>query len=181
MGGSPSAPAPVQQDNSMMIALLQQQIQQSAAAQRAAEEAAKRAAEEQRQSLIRSEDTSAGQRAAQSQTAASETLARLNTQQELSDEASKKKMEDQYTAEGMAATGGGYDYNKARQEALGYLGAASPFLSSTAANAAASPYAMNPAMTTAGTVNQGFGGTQNKTNKNVFAMPNSQGLTFGGS
>lgn len=172
---------PADNSGAMMMALLESQAQQAAASQRAAEEAAKRAAEEQKQAAIRSEDTAAAQRVTQSQTAASEALARMNTEQQLSDEAAKKKLEDEYAAAGMAATGGGYDYNKARQEALGNLGSASPYLSATAYNLAASPSMMNPALTTAGTINEGFGGTKNKTNQNVFTLPNTQGLSFGGS
>ena len=170
-------------DNSgaMMMALLQQQSQKAAASQKAAEEAAKRSAEEQKQTAIRSEDTAAAQRVSQSQTSASEALARMNTEQKFSDEAAKKQLDEDYAAAGMAATGGGYDYNKARQDALGNLGSASPYLSATAYNLAASPSMTNPALTTAGNINEGFGGTQNKTNKNVFALPNTQGLSFGGS
>jgi hypothetical protein len=179
MGGSPPrAPKVPPQDNSMMMALLQLQQTQFAASQAAAKAAAEKAAEEQKQSLIRAEDAYAAQRDSQSETSASETLSRLNTQQELSDEAEKKKLEDRYAAEGMAATGGGYDYNKARQEALGNLGAASPYLSATAANLANSPSVMNPAMTT---INAGATGTDTKINKNVFSLPTTQGLTFGGS
>lgn len=180
-GGGVSYQMPADNSGAMMMQLLKQQSEQAAASQRAAEEAAKRAAEEQKQAAIRAEDTAAAQRMTQSQTAASETLARMNTEQKLSDEASKKKLDEDYAAAGMSATGGGFDYNKARQEALGNLGAASPYLSATAYNIAASPSMTNPALTTAGMINEGFGGSKNKTNQNVFTLPNTQGLSFGGS
>ena len=180
-GGGVTYKMPADNSGAMMMQLLKMQMEQASASQKAAEEAAKRAAEEQKQAAIRAEDTAAAQRATQSQTAASEMLSRLNTQQQLTDDAQRKKLEDQYAAEGMAATGGGYDYNKARQEALGNLGAASPYLSATAYNLAASPYTTNPAMTTAGTINDGTTGADTRINKNVFSLPNTQGLTFGGS
>ncbi len=180
-GGGVTYKMPADNSGAMMMQLLKMQMEQASASQKAAEEASKRAAEEQKQSAIRAEDVAAAQRSTQSQTAASEALSRLNTQQQLTDEAAKKKLDDQYAAEGMAATGGGFDYNKSRQEALGNLGAASPFLSSTAANLAASPFSMNPAMTTVGNINDGATGTDTRINRNVFSLPNTQGLTFGGS
>jgi hypothetical protein len=164
-------------NDAMFMALLQQQSALAAASQQAAKEAAAKAAEEQKQAAIRTEDIFAAQRVAQGQAAASDALSRLNTQGKLADEAKKKELDDSYNAAGYAATGGGYDYNKAREEALSNLGQAYPYLSRTSSNRAASPMLVNPALTTAATSSS----ENDKINKSTFSLPKTTGLLFGGS
>lgn len=159
MGGSKSQPQQKQAPTlDPMIAFMAMQQQQQAAQAAAAAEA-------QRQAQIQAQ-TQAGQQAQfQSETAARQSLADMNTAQQAQD---KSTLAAQPASNaGNAATGGGMDVNATRQASLQQMGA----------GAAA---AGQPTMTTAtGMANQGVGGTQQKVNQ--FATPTATGLTFGGS
>jgi hypothetical protein len=183
-GGGKSKPAPAP-DNSAMIALIQsqmaQQAEQFAAAQKAALEAEERATKAQEEAALRAENVSASEKMQQSFTNAQSNLANLEARQQLEDAQAQETAAQQYAAAGAAATGGGYDINAAREEALKNLGAASGTLPSTAANRAAMAAGSNPAMTTAASqlANMGAGGSAQR--QNVFTLPQAKNLTFGGS
>ena len=179
-GGSPP-PAP---DNSAMIALIQaqmaQQAQQFKDAQKLALDAEERARVTQEEAALRAENVGAGQMMQQSFSNAQSNLANLEAQQQLQDQQSKDTAAQQYAAAGASATGGGYDINAAREQALKNLGAASGTLPSTVANQGSMYNARNPAMNTAaGYANMGAGGTSQR--QNVFTLPQAKNLTFGGS
>ncbi len=185
MGGSGGGSPPPPPDNSAMIALIQsqmaQQAQQFKAAQTAALEAEERATAAQKEAALRAENVGAEQKMQQSFVNAQSSLGNLEARQQLMDEQAKDAATQQYAAAGMAATGGGYDINAAREEALRNLGAASGTLPQTAANRVSSSQAMNPAATTAATTlaNQQAGGTNQRAN--IFTLPQAKNLTFGGS
>ena len=172
-GGGQKAPKP-QPDNSMamMMAMMQMQIQ-------AAREAAAAAEKAQREAAIAADDRSAEQKMLQSTQSAADTLGRMQESQYLADQAALNKYKQEQEAAGTAATGGGFDINASRNAALANLGAASTTLPSTAANLAANPALINPALTTAESQNTGTGGTTQRTN--VFTLPNAEKLTFGGA
>lgn len=185
MGGSKGGGAPPPPDNSAMIALIQsqmaQQAQQFQAAQKAALEAEERATKAQEEAALRAENVSASEKMQQSFTNAQSNLANLEARQQLEDAQAQEAASQQYSAAGAAATGGGYDINAAREEALKNLGAAAGTLPSTAANRAAMARGSNPAMTTAASqiANAGAGGTAQR--QNTFTLPQAKNLTFGGS
>jgi hypothetical protein len=103
----------------------------------------------------------------------------MREMQSLEDTAAATKLRQEQEAAGAAATGGGFDVNAARNAALSNLGAAASTLPATAANLAANPAIVNPAMTTAQSLNTGAGGGTQRTN--VFTLPSTQNLTFGGA
>ena len=168
-------PAPQQQADNSMALMMEMMKQQQAAAAAAAAESARAA----REATISAENRYSGERQLQSVQGASDTLARMSEMQKLSDAAALDKAQKENLAAGMAATGGGYDINAARNAALANLGAASTTLPSTAANLAANPSLVNPALTTAASQNTGTGGTTQRTN--VFTLPSASQLTFGGA
>jgi predicted nucleic acid-binding Zn ribbon protein len=161
-------------DNS--AAIMQQMMQQQIAAAREAAAAAERA---QREAAIAAENRSAEQKMQQSTQSAADTLSRMQESQYLADQAALNRYKQEQEAAGTAATGGGFDINASRNAALANLGAASTTLPSTAANLAANPALINPALTTAESLNTGTGGTTQRTN--VFTLPNAEKLTFGGA
>lgn len=173
MGGRGGGGKPPK-DNSMamMMAMMQMQMQ-------AAQQAAAQAAEAQRQAAIRAEDSAAEQRMTQSQQSAVDTLKRMESTQNIEDASKKTAYQKEQEAAGLSATGGGYDINAARNAALANLGAASTTLPATAANLAANPQIANPAMTTAASINQGSGGTTQRSN--LFTLPSTKNLVFGGA
>jgi len=167
MGGSPKMPAPPP-DNSMAIMQMMMQHQQQMA-----NEAAARAEKAQRDAAIRAEDTAAEQRVLQGAGGAQQALSRMESMQGLEDTAKLDQQRQQDLGTGLAATGGGYDVNKAREEAMMNLGMASSALPQTPYNLAASTRLYNPAMTTAG--------QQTEQRQNLFTLPDTSGLIFGGS
>lgn len=164
-GGSRSAPPPPP-DNSMAIMAMMMQAQQQMAA-----EAAARAEKAQREAAIRAEDVAAENRVAQGERGASQALSRLEDIQGLEDQAKADEAKQLAESTGLAATGGGYDVNAAREEAMKNLGMSSSALPQTPFNLAASTKTYNPAATTAG---------QEK-RQNLFQLPDTTGLIFGGS
>jgi hypothetical protein len=171
-GGNITYSMPADNSAAMMQQMMQQQIA-------AAKEAAAAAAKAQREAAIAAEDRSAEQRMQQSTQSAADTLSRMQATQGLADQAALNRYKQEQEAAGMAATGGGFDINASRNAALANLGAASTTLPSTAANLAANPALINPALTTAESLNTGTGGSTQKSN--VFTLPNAQKLTFGGA
>lgn len=179
-GGAPPPPP----DNSAMIALIQAQMAQQARqfkdAQNIALDAEERARVAQEEAALRAENVGAGQMMQQSFTNAQSNLANLEAQQQLQDQQSRDAASQQYAAAGASATGGGYDINAAREQALKNLGAAVGTLPSTVANQSAMYNSRNPAMNTAASyANTGAGGTSQS--QNVFTLPQAKNLTFGGS
>jgi hypothetical protein len=168
-----------------MIALIQsqmaQQAQQFQSAQTAAQQAEERAKKAQEEAALRAENVSASERMQQSFTNAQSNLANLEARQQLEDAQAQEAASQQYAAAGAAATGGGYDINSAREDALKNLGAAAGTLPNTAANRLARGANTNPAMTTAASqlANMGAGGTAQR--QNAFTLPQAKNLTFGGS
>jgi hypothetical protein len=112
----------------------------------------------------------------QSQQAVGQYLSQQNQLQKGQDLASTQAAAQAAAGAGGAATGGGYDINQSKQEALSNLGAAAGGMPMTAANqVGAGGSTMNPAAAgQAAMVNQGA-------QPNQFAMPSMSGITFGGS
>ena len=171
-GGNITYSMPADNSAAIMQQMMQMQIQ-------AAREAAAAAEKAQREAAIAAEDRSAEQKMLQSTQGAADTLSRMQASQSLADQAALNRYKQEQEAAGMAATGGGFDINASRNAALANLGAASTTLPSTAANLAANPALINPALTTAESQNVGTGGTTQRTN--VFTLPNAEKLTFGGA
>jgi hypothetical protein len=171
-GGNITYKMPADNSAAMMQQMMQMQIQ-------AARDAAAAAEKAQREAAIAAENRSAEQRMQQSTQGAADALSRMNESQYLVDQAALNKYKQEQEAAGTAATGGGFDINASRNAALANLGAASTTLPSTAANLAANPALINPALTTAESQNVGTGGTTQKTNQ--FSLPQAKNLTFGGA
>ena len=170
MGGGGGGSKPKKQTQTgpdpMMSFLSQMQSQQAAqaaAAQQAQEEA-----------LKQSQMTVGTQRQQQGEQAARQELATMGSMQSIRDANALLAAQQAQATAGQQATGGGFDFNKSREEALFNLGAASGMLPTTAVNAPAT--SVNPAL--AGLVNQGAGAAAKKAN--MFSLPSSSDLKFGG-
>lgn len=181
-GGKKSSPPPQDNSSAMMMAMIQQQMAQQAAMfqeqQRLAREAEERAEKAQKEAALRAENVAAEEKMAQSYTGAQSALDVMESQQKLQDEQALANAQQQYAAAGTAATGGGYDINRSREEALKNLGATSGTLPQTAANRAALAAGAQTGVGAQST-NVGSGGTADR--QNVFTLPAAKGLTFGGS
>jgi hypothetical protein len=140
-----------------------QQAAQAAAAKKAQEEA-----------LKQSQMTVGTQRQQQAEQAARQELATMGSMQSIRDANALLASQQAQATAGQQATGGGFDFNKSREEALANLGAASGMLPTTAVNAPTT--SVNPAL--AGLVNQGAGAAAKKAN--MFSLPSSSDLKFGG-
>jgi hypothetical protein len=170
MGGGGGGSKPKKQTQTgpdpMMAFLAQMQSQQAAqaaAAQKAQEEA-----------LKQSQITAGTQRQQQSEQAARQELATMGSMQSIRDANALLAAQQAQTTAGQQATGGGFDFNKSREEALANLGAASGMLPSTYSNAPTT--SVNPALS--GLANQGAGTESKKSN--MFSLPSSSDLKFGG-
>lgn len=159
-----------QQQMAMQQAMLQAQIDAAERQRIAAEEAAKQAA-------IQSQSSMAQQAAQQNMQDVSQKLSGQNTMQELADQNAAKAYGKSLTtgAENMT---GDFDFSKTKQGALQQLGAASGTLPQTGSNLLTGTYGLNPAATTAAAALNKTGDTKQK---NQYLMPNTSGLTFGGS
>jgi len=166
--GGGSKPKPKAEGPDPMLGFLAQmqaqQAAQAAAAQKAQEEA-----------LKQSQMTAGTQRQQQSEQAARQELATMGSMQSIRDANALLAAQQAQATAGQMATGGGYDVNKAREEALSNLGAAQGMLPSTPSNLPST--AVNPAL--AGLVNQGAASTSKKAN--IFSLPSSSDLKFGGA
>jgi hypothetical protein len=154
----------------MQQSMLQAQIdaadRQRIAAEKAAEEAA-----------IQSQSQMAQQAAQQNMSDIQTKLTGQNTMQELADQNATKAYSKGLTA-GAENMTGNFDFANTKQGALQQLGAASGTLPQTGSNLLSGTYGLNPAATTAATALNKTGVTQDK---NQYIMPNTSGLTFGGT
>ena len=159
-----------QQQMAMQQAMLQAQIDAAEKQRVAAEEAAKQAA-------IQSQSSMAQQASQQNMQDVSQKLTGKNTMQELADQNAAKAYNKSLTtgAENMT---GDFDFTKSKQSALQQLGAASGILPQTASNTFSNIYGLNPAATTAAAALNKTGDTKQK---NQYLMPNTSGLTIGGT
>ena len=110
----------------------------------------------------------------QAEQAARQELATMGSMQSIRDANALLASQQAQATAGQQATGGGFDFNKSREEALANLGAASGMLPTTYSNAPTT--SVNPAL--AGLVNQGAGAAAKKAN--MFSLPSSSDLKFGG-
>jgi hypothetical protein len=168
-GGGTPAPAPVQ-DNSAMLAMIKQMNDQALAAQEAARKA-------QEQAVYNSSVQAANQAGTQGSQQAMQQLGLLNQSQQAADAATLASQQKAATGLAESATGGTYDINASRRAQLANLGSAASLLPKTQANQfATDPMSINPADKTAKTMlaNEGV------TSANLFKVPSTQGLKFGG-
>jgi hypothetical protein len=169
MGGSKgsSAPKPKPTGPDPMMGFLAQMQSQQAAQAAAAEKA-------QQEALRQSQITAGTQRQQQAEQAAQQQLATAGSMQSIRDANALLAAQQAQATAGQQATGGGFDFNRSREEALANLGAAGGMLPTTAANIPAS--VVNPAL--ANLVNQGSGTAAKRAN--LFSLPSSSDLKFGG-
>lgn len=165
-GGGGAGGAKKVKSDPMMDYLSQMQSQQDAQIAQAAEA--------QRQALIQSQMASGAQAEQMGESAAQQQLATMGSMQSIRDANALLAAQQAQATAGQQATGGGFDFNKSREEALANLGAASGMLPTTAVNAPTT--SVNPAL--AGLVNQGAGAAAKKAN--MFSLPSSSDLKFGG-
>jgi hypothetical protein len=158
-----------QQQMAMQQSMLQAQIDAADRQRVAAEKAAQEAA-------IQSQSQMAQQAAQQNLSDVQQKLTGQNTMQELADQNAAKAYNKSITT-GAEAMTGDYDFAKSKQNALTQLGAASGTLPQTQSNTLSNIYGLNPAATTAASVNKQTG----EQKKNQYLVPNTTGLTFGGS
>jgi hypothetical protein len=141
----------------MMAYMAQMQSAQAAQA-----EAARKAQEE---AILETQRQSALASARQGEMAAQQTLSQAGAMQQAKDIAAQQAQKQASTAAGESAIGGGFDVSKARQEQMANL-----------AGTGAIPSAKLPfyGMGDASTM------TPTARSANVFNLPKSSGLTFGG-
>lgn len=159
-----------QQYMAMQQSMLQAQIDAAERQRIAAEKAAEKAA-------IQSQSSMAQQASQQNLQDVQQKLTGKNTMQELADQNATNAYNKSITtgAENMT---GNFDFAKSKQNALQQLGAASGTLPQTDSNLLSGIYGLNPASTTAATALNKTGNTKEK---NQYIMPNTSGLTFGGT
>jgi hypothetical protein len=132
------------------------------------------AAEAQRQALLQSQMAAGSQAEQMGESSAQQQLATMGSMQSIRDANARLAAQQAQAAAGQQATGGGFDFNRSREEALANLGAAGGMLPTTPTNIPATNI-VNPALS--GLVNQG--GTAAK-RANMFSLPSSSDLKFGG-
>ena len=142
----------------------EQQAEQAAAAEEA-----------QKQALIQSQMTAGTQRQQQAEQAARQQLATAGSMQSIRDANALLAAQQAQATAGQQATGGGFDFNRSREEALANLGSVSGMLPTTPVNIPKTNI-VNPAL--AGFANQG--GEASK-RANMFSLPSSSDLKFGGA
>jgi hypothetical protein len=183
-GGGPSGPSDAQlraqrEHEAAMMAMQQQlalqqmnQQQEMLNVQMETAERQRRATEEaSRQAAANTQSTVAAQAAQQNMQGISDQLTGRETLQFLRDQAAQREYEAAVSA-GASNVTGGYDMDEARQSALGSLTAASGTLPKTGANLTGRGFEANPALTTA---------AANKKQANLFALPETKDLIFGGT
>lgn len=156
-----------QQQMAMQQAMLQAQIDAAERQRIAAENAAREAA-------IQSQTSMAQQAYQQNMQDIGQKLVGQETKQELADKNALSAYNKSITG-GAEAMTGDFDYSKSKQNALKQLGAVSGTLPQTSSNVA-DIYGINPAATTAGSINK-----QTNQPKSQYLIPNTTGLTFGGT
>ena len=166
-GGGGSAPA---QDNTAMLGMIAEMKRES-------EAAAARARKAQEEAVYNSQVQAANQAGTQGSQQAMQQLGLLNQTQQAADAATLASQQKAATGLAESATGGTYDINASRRAQLANLGSAASLLPKTQANQfATDPMSINPADKTAKTMlaNEGV------TSANLFKVPSTQGLKFGG-
>jgi hypothetical protein len=159
-----------QQQMAMQQSMLQAQLDAAEKQRIAAEEAA-------RQAAIQSQSSMAQQASTQNMQDIEQKLIGKNTMQELADQNASNAYNKSLTT-GAENVTGNFDFAKTKQGALQQLGAASGTLPQTDANLMSNIYGLNPAATTAATA---LNKTGTAKDKNQYIMPNTSGLTFGGT
>lgn len=159
-----------QQQMAMQQAMMQAQIDAAEKQRIAAEEAAKQAA-------IQSQSSMAQQAAQQNLQDVGQKMTGKNTMQELADQNAMSAYNKSITS-GAENVTGDFDFAKTKQGALKQLGAASGTLPQTQSNLLSNIYGINPAATTAASALNKTGNTKQQ---NQYLMPNTSGLTFGGT
>jgi hypothetical protein len=159
-----------QQQMAMQQSMLQAQLDAAEKQRVAAEEAA-------RQAAIQSQSSMAQQAAQQNLQDIDQKLTGKNTMQEFADQNAANAYNKSLTM-GAENVTGDFDFSKTKQGALQQLGAASGTLPQTDANLLANIYGLNPAATTAANAVNKTGVTKDKSQ---YTMPNTSGLTFGGT
>jgi hypothetical protein len=144
---------------------------------RESEAAAARARKAQEEAVYNSQVQAANQAGTQGSQQAMQQLGLLNQTQQAADAATLASQQKAATGLAESATGGTYDINASRRAQLANLGSAASLLPKTQANQfATDPMSINPADKTAKTMlaNEGV------TSANLFKVPSTQGLKFGG-
>lgn len=158
-----------QQQMAQQQEMLRYQMDQAEKQRLANEEAAKQAA-------IQTQSATAQSAAQQNAQDVAQKLEGMNAMQNLADQSALNQYQQAMTT-GAENVTGGYDMGNAKTSAMEQLGVASGVLPQTPSNLVGSINAINPAMTTA--ANSQAGGTRKP--QNQFNMPNTSGLTFGGT
>jgi hypothetical protein len=191
MGGSKqSAPSAAQiqsqqnQESAMMkynMEMQQQQMDYQTAMLKSQMDAAERqrvAAEEaSRQAAIQSQSSMAQQASTQNMQDIEQKLIGKNTMQELADKNASNAYNKSLTV-GAENVTGNFDFAKTKQGALKQLGVASGTLPQTDSNLLSNIYGLNPAATTAASALNKTGASKQQVQS---IMPNTSGLTFGGT
>jgi hypothetical protein len=159
-----------QQQLASQRAILKEQLDSSEKQRLAAEETAKQAS-------IDSQSAMAQQAVQQNLQDVNQKMTGKNVIQELADQNAAKAYGKSLTT-GAENVTGNFDFAKTKQGALQQLGAASGTLPQTDANLFSNIYGLNPAATTAASALNKTGDTKQK---NQYLMPNTSGLTFGGT
>jgi hypothetical protein len=159
-----------QQQLASQRAMLKEQLDSSEKQRLAAEETAKQAS-------IDSQSAMAQQAVQQNLQDVNQKMTGKNVIQELADQNAAKAYGKSLTT-GAENVTGNFDFAKTKQGALQQLGAASGTLPQTDANLFSNIYGLNPAATTAASALNKTGDTKQK---NQYLMPNTSGLTFGGT
>ncbi len=159
-----------QQQMAMQQAMLQAQLDAAEKQRVAAEEAA-------RQAAIQSQSSIAQQASTQNLQDIDQKLTGKNTMQELADQNASNAYNKSLTT-GAENVTGNFDFAKTKQGALQQLGAVSGTLPQTDANLLSNIYGLNPAATTAASALNKTGASKQQVQS---IMPNTSGLTFGGT
>ena len=159
-----------QQQMAMQQAMLQAQIDAAERQRVAAEEGA-------RQAAIQSQSSMAQQASTQNMQDIEQKLTGKNTMQELADQNASNAYNKSLTT-GAENVTGNFDFAKTKQGALQQLGAVSGTLPQTDANLLSNIYGLNPAATTAANALNKTGASKQQVQS---IMPNTSGLTFGGT
>ena len=126
------------------------------------------AAEAQRQAILQAQLASSQQMAQQGEQQAAQQLATANSMQSIRDANALLASKQAQSQAGQQATGGGFDVNASRQQALTNLGATSGMIPTTPSNFM-DQYQSNPAAM----------GLSKKAN--TFSLPQTSDLKFGGA
>ena len=159
-----------QQQMDYQTAMLQSQIDAAERQRIAAEEAS-------RQAAIQSQSSMAQQASTQNMQDIEQKLIGKNTMQELADKNASNAYNKSLTV-GAENVTGNFDFAKTKQGALKQLGAASGTLPQTDSNLLSNTYGLNPAATTAASALNKTGASKQQVQS---IMPNTSGLTFGGT